>query len=1211
MTKPKTHESKAEETARSRLAAIVESSDDAIIGKDLNGIITSWNMGAEKIFGYTAEEMVGTSILQLFPPERQEEEDFILGKIGRDEMVDHFETVRQTKDGRLIDVSVSISPIKDAAGNIVGASKIARDITDRKTHEQEILRLSRLYAALSQINQAIVWTRDRDELFEKICRLLVEEGKFSMAWIGQTDEDTRRVNPVAQWGDDSDYLSQVKIYTDERPEGQGPVGRAIREGTFYICNDFTRDPTTVPWHELAEQAGFRAMAAFPIHQNEEVCGAIIVYSHEIEYFRDKESALLKEAANDVSFALDFLSQDEKRRQAEETLRECEERYKALFDRSLNCVFINDFDGKFLDANQASLDLLGYPREEFTTLTFASLLSEDQLPLAFHVLEEIKATGHHKHPTEYRLRGKDGRLVFVETQSSLIYRKGKPFAIQGIARDLTERKQATAALVESEKRFRELVQNMPIALVEHGPDTTVSYANPMACRLLGLTLEQMLGKTAIDPAWHFLGDEGSKLPLDDYPVNMALQAVDGTISDLVLGIRRLDREDTTWVQCNGHTVRNMVGDIQQVVITFSDLTELRRAEEAQRDAQARYQILFDQSPDGVVIIDPETARLLEFNETAHRQLGYSREEFAQLSIFDLDVAETPEETRARIRNVSRDGRNDFETLHRTRQGEIRNIQVTAQYTEELGSPVCHCVWRDITAQKQAAESQARLATAVEQAAEAIIITDTSGTILFVNPSFEAISGYTRAEVLGRNPSILKGGKHDAAFYRSMWDTLGAGEAWQSHFINSKKDGALYEVEATVSPVRDAAGAVVNYVAVQRDVTHEVQLEAQFRQSQKMESVGRLAGGVAHDFNNMLQIILAYAEMSILDMEPGQSLYPKLQEIKQATLRSASLTRQLLAFARIQPTNPKILHLNETVSDMFKMLQRLISEDIKLVWRPGENLNPIRIDPTQIDQILVNLCVNAQDAISGNGEIIIETGNVTLDHSYCAIHAELIPGDYVFLTVSDTGCGMDAETLEKIFEPFFTTKEVGKGTGLGLATVYGIVKQNQGFIYPYSEPGQGTTFKVYLPQIKNPSPESDGGDAAPRLPDARGETVLLVEDEPALRDVYTLFLDELGYTVLSAETPEEALRVSAQHADVIQLLLTDVVMPGMNGKELSEAVRAINPSIKVLFMSGYSTDVIAHHGVLDQDADFIAKPFSYSDLARKVHDVLKSRTPPKRT
>jgi two-component system cell cycle sensor histidine kinase/response regulator CckA len=367
---------------------------------------------------------------------------------------------------------------------------------------------------------------------------------------------------------------------------------------------------------------------------------------------------------------------------------------------------------------------------------------------------------------------------------------------------------------------------------------------------------------------------------------------------------------------------------------------------------------------------------------------------------------------------------------------------------------------------------------------------------------------------------------------MWDTLGAGEAWQSHFINSKKDGALYEVEATVSPVRDAAGAVVNYVAVQRDVTHEVQLEAQFRQSQKMESVGRLAGGVAHDFNNMLQIILAYAEMSILDMEPGQSLYPKL-------------------------------------------------------------------------------CVNAQDAISGNGEIIIETGNVTLDHSYCAIHAELIPGDYVFLTVSDTGCGMDAETLEKIFEPFFTTKEVGKGTGLGLATVYGIVKQNQGFIYPYSEPGQGTTFKVYLPQIKNPSPESDGGDAAPRLPDARGETVLLVEDEPALRDVYTLFLDELGYTVLSAETPEEALRVSAQHADVIQLLLTDVVMPGMNGKELSEAVRAINPSIKVLFMSGYSTDVIAHHGVLDQDADFIAKPFSYSDLARKVHDVLKSRTPPKRT
>lgn len=413
-------------------------------------------------------------------------------------------------------------------------------------------------------------------------------------------------------------------------------------------------------------------------------------------------------------------------------------------------------------------------------------------------------------------------------------------------------------------------------------------------------------------------------------------------------------------------------------------------------------------------------------------------------------------------------------------------------------------------------------------------------------------------------------------------------------------------------RNKKGDLESYLGIVIDITDMKQVEAertslteQLQHSQKMESVGRLAGGVAHDFNNMLQIILGYTELALGKTDPFDPLFSSFQEIQGAAQRSSLLTRQLLAFAREQTIAPVTLDLNDEISNMIKMLRRLLREEVVLVWRPGANLHQIKLDPSQIDQILINLCINAQDAISGNGRIIIETENVTLDETYCSGHVEVVPGDYVALTISDTGCGMDTETLGHIFEPFFTTKEVGKGTGLGMATVYGIVKQNGGFIYVYSEPGQGTTFKIHLLQTKDLPRKSDQVGAIPPLPEVNGEIVLLVEDEPSLRTVYNLFLNRLGYTVLTAETPQDALELSAQHPTDIHLLLTDVVMPGMNGKELAEAIRAVKPSIKVLFMSGYTADVIADSGVLELNTAFIAKPFSYSDLARKLNEVLKSR------
>lgn len=386
--------------------------------------------------------------------------------------------------------------------------------------------------------------------------------------------------------------------------------------------------------------------------------------------------------------------------------------------------------------------------------------------------------------------------------------------------------------------------------------------------------------------------------------------------------------------------------------------------------------------------------------------------------------------------------------------------------------------------------------------------------------------------------------------------------------------------------------------------KVKLESQLYQAQKMESVGRLAGGVAHDFNNLLTIILGYTQMSLMDVDHSDPLHEKLEEIRKAAERSADLTQQLLAFARKQTISPRIINLNEAVSGMFKMLQRLIGEDICLVWQPGEELWPVRMDSSQLDQILANLCVNARDSISGVGRITVGTGNCLIDGGYCDQHADVEPGEYVRLEITDTGCGMDKKTLGQIFEPFFTTKELGKGTGLGLATVYGIVKQNNGFINIYSEPELGTTFKIFIPRHVNEDMPLSPEIAADETP-CGYETVLLVEDELVILDMVAMMLINQGYSVLRAGTPSEAIRLAKEQSGDICLLVTDVIMPEMNGKELYDELKSLNPKLKCLFMSGYTADVIANRGMLDDEVHFIQKPFSLPGLAVKLREVLDGK------
>ena len=389
------------------------------------------------------------------------------------------------------------------------------------------------------------------------------------------------------------------------------------------------------------------------------------------------------------------------------------------------------------------------------------------------------------------------------------------------------------------------------------------------------------------------------------------------------------------------------------------------------------------------------------------------------------------------------------------GEVRVIRGLQRVVRDAdGRPVrAFGTNTDLTDHKRAEAGRLMLESAISQVDAMIVITDAAGTMQYVNPAFETVTGYTRGEALGRSTSILKSGEHDGSFYRDLWDTISSGKAWKGTFVNKRKDGTRFTEEATISPVFDERGAIVNYVAAKHDRTREMLLESQLRQAQKMESVGRLAGGVAHDFNNMLQVIGSYVELSLELAAPDGTLYGYLEQVQAAVKRSADLTGQLLAFARKQTTSPRVLALNDAVASSLKILQRLIGEDVELAWAPGAGGPSVKMDPTQLYQVLANLAINARDAIAGVGRLTIETNVAFLDEEFCALHPEGMPGPYALLAVSDTGRGMDKETQAHIFEPFFTTKKVGEGTGLGLATVYGIVKQNNGFIIVQSEPGQG--------------------------------------------------------------------------------------------------------------------------------------------------------------
>jgi PAS domain S-box-containing protein len=641
-----------------------------------------------------------------------------------------------------------------------------------------------------------------------------------------------------------------------------------------------------------------------------------------------------------------------------------------------------------------------------------------------------------------------------------------------------------------------------------------------------------------------------------------------------------------------------------------------AEATLRKSEVRYRKILDSLTEGCQIIDFEW-RFQYLNATAIRHSGHTKEELLNHTLMEVypGIEDTPDFTAFHCCMKEREPQTVLHEADSPDEGKswyVLSIQPIPEGIFILSSDITEIK----RVEKRLRESESRHRALSEHMIQGAFRQRADGQLLDVNPAALEMFGLTEEEFLGRtweSPDWDVIREDNAPFPGAEHPSLLALKTGKpvktvAGVLNPQKDIRVWMEISAIPEFLPGESRPYQVLVTLHDISGRKQMEeekerlqSQLLQSQKLESIGRLAGGVAHDFNNMLNVILGHVQLALESVKSDHHLYSDLEQIDKAALRSAELTNQLLAFARKQTIAPKVLHLNDTVGGVLKILQRLIGEDIDLVWMPGYNLWKVLIDPSQVDQILTNLAINARDAIKKTGRITIETENIVFDDAYCITHPDFIPGEYVLLAISDNGDGMDKDTLERIFEPFFTTKGVGDGSGLGLATVFGIVKQNKGLINVYSEPGHGSTFKIYFPRFQGEDTE-----AVKKAPQesAKGgtETILLVEDEVAVKNLAKLMLERLGYTVIAATAPGEAIRLIESHTEEIHLMIVDVVMPEMTGRDLAKRLHSIRPDLKLLYMSGYTADVIAHQGILDNDVYFIQKPFSLKTLAAKVRKTL---------
>lgn len=1004
---------------------------------------------------------------------------------------------------------------------------------------------------------------------------------------------------VRKEGDDAVYLNQLRFETQPplsmkvRMDGDpDPAARAALgtegdvDGMDYrgvpVMSCVRRVPGT-PWYLVSSQAKSEALES--VHERYwQIMAHIwtLLFGGgclSAFFWRQYRLRFYKEKAADV-----------------EMLAASELKFRRTFELAAIGIAHIDPEGRWLRLNPHACEILGYPEEELLTMKFQDTTHPEDLPGCLDMARRIQAGEVETETLEKRYIRKDGTVVSTNVTVALSQgAAGEGPYLISIIEDITDRKRAEAELRRTADLLQAVVDGTSEAIFAKDIQGRYLLVNHVTAEFAGRPASEILGH---DDKVFFSPEDSERVMENDRRVRETGKAVAAELQLTSAGNTRIFL-GTVGPYLDGK------GGIIGTVGTFHDITERKKAEEEIELANSLLNATLESTADGILVVDAGgkvasfNRKFLELWRITPELMASKDDKLILQSI--LDQLDDPKSFLTKVETLYQHP--DADSWDELKFLDGRHFERYSQ-PQRIGEKIAGRVWsfRDISERKRAEESNARLAKAVDQASEMILITDTKGVIRYVNPSFERTTGFTKEEALGKNPRILKSGRQTADFYRQMWDTLTKGEVWSGHLTNRRKNGTLFEEEATISPILDPEGKILNFVAVKRDVSREYELQEQFRQAQKMEAVGKLAGGVAHDFNNILGTIMMQAELAAMDPQLSHGMREALDEIRADAMRAANLTRQLLLFSRQQNIQMRDIDLNDVVSNVSRMLQRIIGEDISLTLDLDSGKLPLRGDPGTLEQVMLNLAVNARDAMPAGGKLIITTGVMEEDGTGGHGHPEARPGPHVFVDAADTGVGIPLDIIPRIFDPFFTTKDVGKGTGLGLATVFGIVKQHGGWITVRSSPGLGTTFRIHLP-MSEPSGKTEPETPAPTIPRGGGETILVTEDEPSLRSLICQILQRSGYQVIQAATCAEAMEAWRKSAGRISLLLTDIVMPGgETGMQLATHLKEEAPDLKIVLMTGYSVNFTGQESELPEGAGFLQKPFVPDQLLSVVAQVL---------
>jgi two-component system cell cycle sensor histidine kinase/response regulator CckA len=1119
---------------------LVENINDIIYAADEQGIITYVAPAIESFSGYTLPEIIGRPFFDfVYQEDMPDAVKYFQQDLSVQAEPHEFRMV--TKTGNVRWVRVSSRPIfKD--NHIIGVRGILTDITERKQIEEEyrtILRTAIDGFVIRDIQGRLLYVNDA------YCHLvgysrdeLLIMNISDLETIERPDETSRRIQKIRETGGD-------------------------RFETRLRCKD----------------------------------GGIVDVEVSISYIEIGGGRMFISIHNITD-----------RKRTVEALRESEERFRKVVETMKVGLATVDENGVLTYVNEYSSSMIGYTMDEMVGHIPTEFYYDEEQRKAQEEIFKKRRMGIRDAPThEVAWRAKDGRKVYsILSPTPSFDTHGRYTGSFAIHTDITERKQMETALRESEERFRRLVETMKVGLGAIDEKGVLTYVNEYFSKMLGYTIDEMIGRSTLD----FYYDEESRKTQEEIFANRRV------------GMRDPTPYEVTWRKKNGQKVYSILsptpsfdthGRYTGSFAIHTDITERKRAEEALRESEERFRLAFENANTGVCLVDLE-GNLTKVNNKMCEIFGYTKEELEHMTVNDIAHSEDINKSPAFIQRTLRGetDRGTFEKRYIHKKGHVVTCQVSSSLVRNAdGYPlyfISHV--HDITERKQAEEllqkERETSLSILENAPYGVALIGKGGHYIYINPEFTNMTGYTLQDIPTGKDWYQKAFPDQRERERAI-------QVWKEDRSKEKmmdrefgihcKDGKIKEIEIRVNFLKNGHALIVLRDITEQKLSQEKMesLREQLRQSQKMEAIGRLAGGVAHDFNNLLTIIKGYSQLSLIELKEDSLLKKNIEHIHTATDRAANLVRQLLAFSRRQILEMKVLDLNAILATLDNMLRRVIGEDIELTTILAEDLGRVKSDPGWIEQAIMNLVVNSRDAMPSGGKLTIETGNADLDEASTYGHVGVEPGRYVMLSVSDTGVGITPEVMERLFEPFFSTKEKDKGTGLGLSTVYGIVKQSDGDIWVYSEPGKGATFKIYLPRVDEPLEERREKVLGDEL--LRGsETILLVEDEENVRKLALRVLERQGYKVLSACDGDDALLICEQFKDPIHLMLTDVVMPRMSGHELAKRLKSLHPKMKVLYMSGYTDDTIVLHGVLVEGVNYIQKPFTVDALTKKVREVL---------